>query len=148
MLKTRDDLFDNDYRHQFAAEIRNATTASRHHYERLKVDMLNDLMQGCCEVCGDTRIYLLSLHHVDPSSKKLVGVADIKLSRTNYLDYWREAKGCSVLCMNCHADMHHRITRGMKRPVRIYRSPGRAVPDDGEFYPPSMGGYGADETED
>ena len=55
-----------------------------------------------CEVCGESRPWVLDFHHIDPAEKSF------SLSRSP-LDpelFLSEVGKCRVLCANCHRDLH------------------------------------------
>lgn len=67
-----------------------------------KINIINSL-GGCCSECGESRAYLLTFHHIDPSNKKFtIGTSDIRLSSIK-----NEADKCVVLCRNCHRELHN-----------------------------------------
>jgi hypothetical protein len=58
---------------------------------------------GCIE-CGDTRFYVLDLHHRNSDEKEFsVG----ELTHGNWEKIQREIDKCDVLCSNCHRELHH-----------------------------------------
>lgn len=58
-----------------------------------------------CEICGDCRFYVLEFHHKDPTNKKESVSQLIRLSSKKYL--LEEIDKCSVLCSNCHKELHY-----------------------------------------
>lgn len=68
-------------------------------------DFINQYKSKCsCKKCGDTRIYVLDFHHIDPSQKSFElgeastkGISKIKL----------ELEKCITLCRNCHSEFHY-----------------------------------------
>lgn len=62
-----------------------------------------ELLGGGCEICKESRPWLLDFHHKDE-----------KLSEINYLRTrsWalieNEIKKCKLLCRNCHGDIHYK----------------------------------------
>lgn len=59
-----------------------------------------------CEVCGEKRFWVLDFHHKNPLEK------DQEVSnltrRGNKKKILEEVEKCSVLCSNCHRDLHYR----------------------------------------
>lgn len=82
-------------------------------------------MGGCCSKCGETRLYLLSFHHLDPKIKEFtITSQDIRLS-----NFKREADKCIVICHNCHRELHHNLIvdvdtkpRRMKSEMLVYKN--------------------------
>jgi len=58
-----------------------------------------------CQVCGESRIHCLDLHHMDPTDKEYQ-IAKICSGGANIKTLIREASKCIVLCANCHRDLH------------------------------------------
>lgn len=58
-----------------------------------------------CELCGEDRHWVLDFHHNDPS-KKESSVAKLK-ERCNKKKVLEEIERCTVLCSNCHRDLHY-----------------------------------------
>ena len=57
-----------------------------------------------CEFCGENRYWVLDFHHKDPKEK------DAEIATLIYMGSKKriinEIKKCSVLCSNCHRDLH------------------------------------------
>ena len=60
------------------------------------------LLGGECEYCGDNNIFHLVFHH---KKDKLYNINDIKSYRWDIIE--KEIKKCSLLCHNCHNELHH-----------------------------------------
>lgn len=62
-----------------------------------------------CELCGENRHWVLDFHHNDPLLKdEAVGfMARRVASKKKILD---EISKCTVLCSNCHRDLHYKET--------------------------------------
>lgn len=61
---------------------------------------------GKCEICGYSKcIAGLALHHRDPSTKRF-NLGSGNLSR-NMDALLKEVKKCSLLCHNCHSELHY-----------------------------------------
>jgi hypothetical protein len=65
------------------------------------------MLGGECAICGYRRNYsALEFHHVDPADKKFQ--LDMRsLSNMQWDLILQEAKKCSLLCANCHAEHHN-----------------------------------------
>lgn len=59
-----------------------------------------------CEICGESRHWVLDFHHKDPSVKE-AGIA-VLLGRGTIGKITEEMAKCQVLCSNCHRDLHYR----------------------------------------
>jgi 5-methylcytosine-specific restriction endonuclease McrA len=65
---------------------------------------------GKCKICGYKKCdWSLTFHHLDPSQK------DFGLSSRGITRSWEKTKAelekCILLCMNCHAEVHHGVTK-------------------------------------
>jgi hypothetical protein len=66
------------------------------------------LLGGKCEKCGYNKcLDALQFHHKDPSQKDFM-VSDFIWGRNNITEEraLEEIKKCSLLCANCHAELH------------------------------------------
>lgn len=55
-----------------------------------------------CVKCGETRLYVIEFHHIDPGEKERT------ISQMRNMDKVREeVKKCVCLCANCHKEFHH-----------------------------------------
>ena len=82
---------------------------------RKRVDEITDLLhkhRHKCEKCGETRLYLIDFHHIDPSDKSFT-IGDGKHSKNKVLD---EIKKCVCLCKNCHWEFHYLYGKCPKNP--------------------------------
>ena len=72
--------------------------------------MLVEEAGGKCQKCGYNKsIWALSFHHNDPAEKDF-GLSTGGVSRD--IDFLRqEAKKCTLLCANCHAEEHEKLAR-------------------------------------
>lgn len=59
-----------------------------------------------CESCEETQHYLLTFHHRDRTTKEDTITHLVEISSTNKLK--EELKKCSVLCLNCHKELHYK----------------------------------------
>jgi transcription elongation factor Elf1 len=72
------------------------------HPQRRK-NLINEWKSKGCIKCGDTRIYVIDAHHINPNHKDFVvgtqfrGIKVIK----------KELEKCVPLCSNCHREFHH-----------------------------------------
>jgi transposase-like protein len=58
---------------------------------------------GCCKLCGETRPWVLTFHHLDEDKKeyKMVHLINCRLSKLQ-----TEVDKCIVVCQNCHRKIH------------------------------------------
>jgi predicted HNH restriction endonuclease len=87
------------------AEYMKVAVAKRRKKIRL---MAIEHMGGKCEICGYSKcIRALSFHHKDPS-KKSFGISAQGMTRS-----WDRVKNeiekCSLLCANCHMELHNDV---------------------------------------
>ena len=57
-----------------------------------------------CKKCGDTRVYVLEFHHIDPSKKDFT-IGRVKKGSFEVIQ--KEIDKCIVLCANCHREFHY-----------------------------------------
>ena len=62
----------------------------------------NELKQPCFK-CGESRLYLIQFHHIDPSTK-LFNITEGGSKNKNINE---EVKKCVCLCSNCHDEFHY-----------------------------------------
>lgn len=66
---------------------------------------------GKCSLCGYSRsTHALQFHHMDPSTK--VFPIGESLNRS-YTELLKEVEKCTLVCANCHAEVHAGINRGL-----------------------------------
>lgn len=68
---------------------------------------LVELMGGECSLCGYRRNFTaLELHHREPGKKRFQ--LDLRsLSNRKWDEVLAEARKCTLLCSNCHAELHN-----------------------------------------
>lgn len=57
-----------------------------------------------CEICGDSRHYVLVFHHRDKATKEFSIGNSIHYSLSRIK---KELKKCQTLCANCHHELHY-----------------------------------------
>ncbi len=62
---------------------------------------------GCCESCGYKKNYAALVFHHKNSSNKLFNIDARKCSNTNWEQLLKELEKCSLLCQNCHLELHN-----------------------------------------
>ena len=65
--------------------------------------IINEWKQQGCQKCGETRVWVLDAHHINPITKKYA-IGDISHGPNKVKN---ELKKCIPLCSNCHRDFHH-----------------------------------------
>lgn len=74
------------------------------------------LLGGKCAHCGYSRHYsALTLHHRDPSTKRWEWS---KLRLRAWVDVEAEIAKCDLLCMNCHAELHAKLSPELREGIR------------------------------
>ena len=80
---------------------------------KLKQDLISYL-GGCCSICGYSKsIYALEFHHKNPANKEF-GIGAF-MNKGNYLNLTKmkmlikEVNKCTLLCCNCHKEIHRNI---------------------------------------
>lgn len=94
----------------------------RENYQKLKDDKKEryrelssemDSMKQACVKCGESRLYVIDFHHIDPKDKKFnVGHARTYSQQT----LSEEISKCVCLCRNCHQEFHHFYGNTPERP--------------------------------
>ena len=60
-------------------------------------------LKTTCQKCGESRLYVIEFHHIDPSTK-LFSIGGSSHSKDHIL---KEREKCVCLCANCHREFHH-----------------------------------------
>jgi hypothetical protein len=76
-----------------------------HKSERKRREAFNAKWKHPCEKCGETRLYLIQFHHIDPATKEFCIGANTTSKTQEALE--REVKKCVCLCSNCHDEFHY-----------------------------------------
>jgi len=68
---------------------------------------LIEIKGKCCDLCGYNKNYAaLEFHHRNPS-QKLFQLDLRSLSNRKWEEVLKEAIKCTLLCSNCHAELHN-----------------------------------------
>lgn len=81
-------------------------------YKEGIVDWFIDIKKNLkCEECGEERYWVLCFHHNDPKEKE----SDVSslVKSCNKKKILEEIEKCTVLCSNCHLDLHHNENAGV-----------------------------------
>jgi hypothetical protein len=71
-----------------------------------------DKYRSNCAKCGESRLYLIDFHHIDPKQKLFtIGESNCSVKRTR-----EEVNKCICLCKNCHWEFHHLYGKNPKNP--------------------------------
>lgn len=62
-----------------------------------------EFLGGKCEMCGETNLFKLSFHHIDPNEKEF-NLQELRSRRWSKIE--KEIIKCKVLCRNCHEKLH------------------------------------------
>jgi hypothetical protein len=69
-----------------------------------------------CEICGESRSWVLDFHHLDPSKKTITisqyvssGTVGLETKKKKVL---KELENCILVCANCHRDIHYQEQTG------------------------------------
>ena len=63
--------------------------------------------QKGCKICGETRHWVLDLHHRDGDTKEY-NISDMLRKNMSWENILAELEECDVLCANCHRDWHYK----------------------------------------
>lgn len=76
-------------------------------YLKRKIEFIN-LLGGKCSNCGYFKnITALEFHHINPKNK-LFSLDSRKLANGNKIKLMDELKKCTLLCSNCHRELHNK----------------------------------------
>ena len=70
-----------------------------------------------CEVCGDSRRWVLDFHHRNPAEKSFA-INTAYNRKFPAEEIAAEVAKCSILCSNCHRDLHYRTSAPRMREER------------------------------
>jgi hypothetical protein len=65
-----------------------------------------------CVKCGESRLYVIQFHHIDPKTK----LFNITEGGSKYRNIEEESKKCVCLCSNCHDELHYFYGKLPKKP--------------------------------
>lgn len=92
--------------------VEQATTYSKLR-RRIFHEVLDSYKQPCVK-CGETRLYLIEFHHINPSEKSF-NISN-KMT-TDPIKLQSEVDKCVTLCRNCHKEFHYFYGIQPKKPV-------------------------------
>lgn len=74
-----------------------------------------DSLKTSCRKCGESRLYVIEFHHVEPKTK-CFNISGSTKKRESILD---ESKKCICLCSNCHKEFHHFYGKNPENPTEM-----------------------------
>lgn len=83
--------------------------------DREKRKALNKKWKSPCIKCGESRLYLIHFHHIDPATKEFCIGAEIVVRKEDVIE--KEIKKCVCLCSNCHDEFHYLYGLKPKDPI-------------------------------
>lgn len=86
-----------------------------HEKERNRRKEFNTKWKHPCEKCGESRLYLIQFHHIDPATKSFCIGANSTAKLPDVLE--KEIKKCVCLCSNCHDEFHYFYGNKPKNPI-------------------------------
>lgn len=99
------------------------------HWNKNREEMLNgdrtrmskrqaflDTLKTPCAKCGESRVWVLQFHHVNPSQKKFT-IGDGAACHKSEEVVIQEVQKCVCLCANCHIDFHHLYGQDPLNPI-------------------------------
>lgn len=96
--------YDNEWYNNGGKEIIRNSNSKRNKRLRKKV---NDYKKDKkCKACGDSRYWVLDLHHMDPNHKEF-SISDMIRQGFSEAKLEIELEKCEVLCSNCHRELHY-----------------------------------------
>ena len=107
--KQYNDRYKNDESYREKVHQQNKTSYQTHKVKRNQheKDYRNELqkvvdsLKTPCSKCGETRLWLIQFHHINPKEKHFQIQATHSKEKLE-----EEAKKCICLCNNCHAEYH------------------------------------------
>lgn len=112
--KTRKDGYNNIckscfklYRDQHYKDNKAYYKDKAKNYRKVMIEGLNEFKSTLkCEICGESRVYCLDFHHIDPNQKD--GNISNLIRSSNLDKVKEEISKCKVLCANCHRELHYK----------------------------------------
>jgi len=113
--------FDKFYKNKstkdgYSGLCKHCQTYNERKNNQLAKEWLNTLRKKC-EICGESRSWVLDFHHIDPKDKSFeisqYAVSGTTSFGTKKKKILEEMKKCIVVCSNCHRDIHYHEQSGM-----------------------------------
>lgn len=94
------------YKHKYIEDNNSTYKCQLKRAKERKLILVN-ILGGCCESCGYCKNYsALAFHHKNPKNKKF-NIDSRQCSNRSLKILLEEVAKCSLLCMNCHMELHH-----------------------------------------
>lgn len=90
-----------------------------HEADKARRKAFNEKWKHPCEKCGETRLYLIQFHHIDPATKSFCIGANATAKKDEVLQ--AEVKKCVCLCSNCHDEFHYLYGSKPKNPIEALK---------------------------
>ncbi len=81
--------------------------AKKKFMENLKKWFIDYKLTCSCELCGETKYWRLAFHHKNPKKKDNSITNMVYSQNCSPTKIMKEIKKCTVVCHNCHSDIHH-----------------------------------------
>ena len=91
---------------------------AKKHWHKYRLEKLNrdrirmskrqeflDTLKTPCAKCGESRVWVIQFHHVNPA-EKVFGIGDGSNVHKSKEAVIQEVKKCICLCSNCHKEFH------------------------------------------
>lgn len=97
-------LKHREYRKEYCKAYHKKHKEKRIKFDALYRDKVNALKTPCAK-CGDTRLYVIDFHHINPAEKEFN--IHHKTAKKDFSIIENEVKKCVCLCRNCHMEFHY-----------------------------------------
>lgn len=102
---------------------------AKKHWHKYRIQKLNrdrirmskrqeflDTLKTSCAKCGESRVWVVQFHHIDPEQKGFDIGSGSKIHKSKE-DVVQEVKKCVCLCANCHKEFHYLYGQKPLNPV-------------------------------
>lgn len=102
---------------------------AKRHWHKYRLEKLNrdrirmdsrqeflDTLKTPCAKCGESRVWVIQFHHVDPAKKEFTIATGHGMHKSKE-DVIQESKKCVCLCANCHKEFHYLYGQKPLNPV-------------------------------
>lgn len=114
----RNQLLHKEERKKYCQEYhkkhRDKRIKSDEQYRQMKMELKTP-----CKKCGDTRLYVIDFHHIDPKEKSFN--INRKTSKKDFSIIEEEVKKCVCLCRNCHMEFHYLYGQNPENPTEALK---------------------------
>ena len=106
-----------EYFKKYQSENKEQYYLTNERYRKSKREMIDGLKTKCAK-CGESRVYLIQFHHINPDEKEKA-LSDGSIGKDKAL---KESKKCICLCANCHIEFHYLYGKHPKNPVESLKN--------------------------